>query len=276
MAIKDIFTIVDLYDPATPAATVALDIAGRTGAHVTGLALAMEPLAPGFLASPIPADYIVGAMEEAQRQATDAAGKFAGLATAAGVSAEARTATVLAGATAPVVGQAHLSDLVVIGQEDPDRPEPMRQAVTEAVLFDASVPLMIVPHGWRRGLGFERAVIAWDGSSTAARAVHAALPLLEMVQSVEVTIVGAPRYEQGEPGVDVATYLSRHGLKVTINTVNRDTGDVAGTLNAHVREIAADFLVMGAYGHSRLREFIVGGATRDMLDSMIVPTVMSH
>jgi nucleotide-binding universal stress UspA family protein len=276
MAIRDIFTIVDLFDPAMPAASVALDLAPRVGAHVTGLALAMEPLAPGFLGSPIPADYIVGAMEEAQRQAKRGADRFVELATAAGASAEARTATVLAGATAPVVAQAHLSDLVVIGQEDPDRPEPMRAALTEAVLFDASVPLLIVPHHWRKGLGLKRAVVAWDGSSTAARAVHAALPLLEMADAVEVTIVGSSRWLGGEPGADVAAYLARHDLAVTVNTVSRDAGDVAGTLNAHLREIDADFLVMGAYGHSRLREFIVGGATRDMLETMSVPTVMAH
>ena len=102
------------------------------------------------------------------------------------------------------------------------------------------------------------------------------LPLLEMATSVEVTIVGTSRNLGGEPGVDVATYLARHGLDVTVNSVARDADDVAGSLNAHVREIDADFLVMGAYGHSRLREFIVGGATRDMLERMTVPTVMAH
>jgi nucleotide-binding universal stress UspA family protein len=215
-------------------------------------------------------------MEEAQRQAAAAADRFSALAGAAGVATEARTNTVLAGATAPLVAQAHLSDLVVIGQEDPDRPEPMRAALTEAVLFDASVPLLVVPHHWRKGLGLTRAVVAWDGSSTAARAVHAALPLLELARSVEVTIVGTSRFLGGEPGADVAAYLARHGLDVTVNTVARDAGDVAGTLNAHLREVDADFLVMGAYGHSRLREFIVGGATRDMLETMTVPTVMAH
>ena len=243
---------------------------------MTGLALAMEPLAPGFLGSPIPADYIVGAMEEAQRQASEAADRFGELASRAGASAEARTTTVLAGATTTIVSQAYLSDLVIVGQEDPDRPEPMRGALTEAVLFEAGVPLLVVPFGWRGSLGLKRAVIAWDGSSTAARAVHAALPLLEMTDSVEITIVGTSRTLGGEPGADVARYLARHGLSVTVNTVARDAVDVAGTLNAHLREVAADFLVMGAYGHSRLREFIIGGATRDMLETMTIPTVMAH
>lgn len=276
MAIRDIFTVVDSYDDTLPAARVAVDLAARLGAHLTGLAVAMEPLAPGFFATPIPADFVVGALEEAERQARAAADRFRALAAAAGVAADARTATVLAGASAPIVGQAHLSDLVVIGQENIDQPEPMRAVLIEAMLFEAGVPLMVVPYSCRRAPAFERVVIAWDGSSTAARAVHAALPVLSLAKSVEVTIVASDKAWFGEPGADVATYLSRHGLPVTINTVNRDAGDIAGTLNQHIRETGADLCVMGAYGHSRLREFIIGGATRGMLETMVVPTIMAH
>jgi nucleotide-binding universal stress UspA family protein len=276
MTIKEIFTIVDLYDEALPAAKLALDVARTTSAHVTGLALAMEPLAPGFIGSPIPADYIVGALEEAQRQAAAGAARFTALASAAGVPSESRTSTVLAGATASVIGQAHLSDLVVVAQENVDRPEPMRGTLIEAVLFEANVPLLVVPWRWTGGLSLDRVLIAWDGSSTAARAVRTALPLLELAGTIEITIVGASRTLGGEPGADVAVYLARHGLDVTINTVNRDAGDVARALNAHAGEVGAGLLVMGAYGHSRLREFIIGGATRDMLEYMQVPTVMAH
>jgi nucleotide-binding universal stress UspA family protein len=276
MAIKDIFTLVDLYDENLSAARVAFDLARRTDAHVTGLALALEPLAPGYLASPIPADFVIGAVAEAQRQSRDAADRFAALAGEAGVAAEARTVTLLAGATTHVLAQAQLSDLVVIGQENYDRPEPMRAAIIEAVLFEAAVPLLMVPQGWNRGLAPGKAIVAWDGSPTAARAVHAALPLLERAEGVEITIVGTTRLVSGEPGVDVARYLARHGIAVEVNTMNRDTGDAAAALNTRVRELGAELLVMGAYGHSRLREFVVGGATRDMLEGMIVPTVMQH
>ncbi|WP_181699456.1 universal stress protein [Chthonobacter albigriseus] len=276
MAIKDVFTIVDLYDDAMPGPALALDLAAAHGAHVTGLALAMEPLAPGFLASPIPADYIVGAIEEAERQARKASDSFAARAAAAGVPADARTLTLLAGATQPVIGQAHLSDLVVIGQENYDQPEPMRSTLIEAVMFEAGVPLLLVPTGWKKPFKVDNVMIAWDGSSTAARAVHAALPMISLAKSIEITIVASSKAWAGEPGADVATYLSRHGLAVTINTVNRDAGDISGTLNARVRETDADLLVMGAYGHSRLREFIVGGATRGMLETMVVPTLLAH
>lgn len=276
MAIKDIFTLVDVYDEAMPAASAALDLGARIGAHVTGLALAMEPLAPGFLASPIPADYIVGALEEAERQAEGAAERFRVKAEAAGVLYEARTTTVLSGATAPIVAQAHLSDLVVIGQENVDQPEPMRGALLEAMLFDAGVPLLVVPYDWRRGLSFGRAVIAWDGSSTAARAVHAAMPVLSLASSVEVTIIGGNKAFDGEPGADVATYLARHGLPVNVSTIARDTRDISPTLISHLKETGAELCVMGAYGHSRLRQFIIGGATRGMLEDMPIPTLMMH
>ncbi|WP_181705982.1 universal stress protein [Chthonobacter rhizosphaerae] len=276
MAIKDIFTLVDLYDEAMPGPSAAIELARTLDAHVTGLSLAMEPLAPGFLASPIPADYIVGAIEEAQRQADVAARRFRDRASAADVAAEARTLTVLAGAAAPILAQAHLSDLVVIGQEDYDKPEPMRGTVIEAVLFEAGVPLLLIPKDGPRRIAFNRAVIAWDASSTAARAVHAALPLLERFATVEITIVESKRDWAGEPGADVARYLARHGLDVTINLIHREANDVAATLNRHVRSTGADLLVMGAYGHSRLREFIVGGATRGILETMVVPTLMAH
>lgn len=276
MAIRDVTTILDLYDPAMPGPAYAIDLAAKAQAHVTGISIAMEPLAPGFLGSPIPADYIVGAIEEAERQAKAAAETFVGRARAAGVSAETRALTLLSGATSPIVAQTHLSDLVVIGQENLDLVEPMRGALIEAMLFDAGVPVCVVPTAWRKGFQVERAVIAWDGSSTAARAVHAALPLLSGATSVEVTIVASSKAWTGEPGADVATYLARHGANVTVNTVNRDAGDVAGTLIAHINETAADFCVMGAYGQSRLREFIIGGATRSMLEGMTVPTVMAH
>ncbi len=250
MAIKDIFTIVDVYDDALTAVRTALDLAGRTGAHVTGLALAMEPLAPGFLAAPIPADYIVGALEEAEKQARSAADRFTAAVAAAGVTGEARTTTVLAGATAPIVTQAHLSDLVVVGQENPDQPEPMRTALTEALLFEAGVPVLVVPTGWTKGFAPTRAVVAWDGSSTAARAVHAALPVLQLAGAVEIVIVASNKAWNGEPGADVATYLARHGLDVTVTTLNRDGGDVGRTLIAHLKGQGADLCVMGAYGHS--------------------------
>lgn len=276
MAIKDIFTVVDVFDDTLPAARAAITLATAHAAHVTGLALAMEPMTPGYLSVPLPAEFLAGAVEEAERQAKAAAQRFEALATREGVAFEARTVTTLAGNIAPVLAQAHLSDLVVIGQEDPDRPEPMRTALIEAMLFDAGVPLMIVPRRYAGDLAVKRVVIAWDGSSNAARAVHAALPLLRTAGEVEIVIVATDRTWFGAPGQDVATFLARHGLTVTVNTINNEPGGIAATLDNYARESGADLLVMGGYGHSRLRQFFLGGTTSAMLETMSVPVVMVH
>lgn len=277
MAIKDVFTLVDVADETLPGPRAAFGLAQRTGAHVTGLALAMEPYSPGFLASPLPADFLVGALEEAERNARTACERFRALAETFGVSAEARTETILAGASQPIVARAYLSDLVVVGQEHADILEPMRGALIEALLFDAGVPVLVIPHGWSTPPSCERAVVAWDGSATAARAVHAALPVLCLARSVEVLIVASDKVWRGEPGVDVATHLARHGLPVSITTVNRRDGEpISHTLIHYLREAAADLCVMGAYGHSRVREFIIGGPTADMLERTPVPTLMMH
>ncbi|SON54515.1 Universal stress protein UspA-Required for resistance to DNA-damaging agents [Hartmannibacter diazotrophicus] len=276
MSVKDIFVIVDVFDESQPATAAAIDLAQRSGAHVTGLALAMEPMAPAYLAVPIPADYLVGAVEEAERQAQTALDRFDHLAGNADVDYEGRIVTVLAGSTGSIVAQAHLSDIVVVGQEDVDKPEPMRAALIEAMLFDAGVPVLIVPRGWTKSVKTDSVVIAWDGSSTAARAVHAAMPILTMSKSIEIVIVPNAISHDGEPGADVATYLARHGLNVTVTTLNRDASDVAEALNHYFKGIGADLCVMGGYGHSRLREFIVGGATQDMLGKTEIPLIIAH
>jgi len=276
MAIKDIFTVLDIYNESGPATRVALDLAERLEAHVTGLALAMEPLAPGFLASPIPAEFVVEAIEAAEKGARESADRFAAKAAAIGVAAEARTATVYSGGTPLVVREAQLSDLIIVGQEHPDQPEPMRTALIEALLFDAGAPLLVIPYHWTAAVNFKRVMIGWDGSSTSARAVHAALPVLAMAEHIDIVIVAGAKSWHGEPGADVATYLARHGLDVAVSTVAKEAGDIASTLASHAAEASADLMVLGAYGHNRFREFIIGGVTRDVLAGMSVPTLMSH
>jgi nucleotide-binding universal stress UspA family protein len=276
MTIKDIFTIVDVNNERMVASSAALELASRVGAHATGLALAMEPLAPGFLASPIPAEYLVEAINASENAAKEAAKRFDEKAVALGVPAESRNATVYSGGTPVIVRQAQLSDLVVIGQENPDQPEPMRSALLEALLFDAGVPLLIIPYDWVKPVSFDKIMIAWDGSSTSARAVHAALPVLKCAKSIEIAMVSGSKKVDGVPGADAATYLARHGLNVTVEKVERQGNDVTATLVNRAGTIGADLCVMGGYGHNRFREFVLGGVTRNMLEQMTIPTLMSH
>lgn len=276
MPIKDIFTIIDSYSDTIEAAGAALEIAARNQAHVTGLALAMEPLSPGFLSSPIPAEYLVEAIEAAENSAKNAVAAFQEKAAAMKVDAEARSATIYSGGTPVIVRQAQLSDLIVVGQEDPDKPEPMRSALIEALLFDSGVPMLLVPHGWNKSVSLEKVLIAWDGASTSARAVHAALPALLRSKSAEVVMVEGTATKEGEPAADVSAYLARHGIKVSVTTLPRSKPEVSSVLLDHIAATGVDYCVMGAYGHNRFREFVIGGVTRDILEKMTVPTLMIH
>jgi nucleotide-binding universal stress UspA family protein len=123
----------------------------------------------------------------------------------------------------------------------------------------------------------DRVMICWDGGRTAARAIGDALPLLTRAKMVEVVIFAGERGKQDEiPGADMGQHLARHGLNVSVNRIPLGDVDVADAILSHAADSSADFVVMGGYGHSRLREFILGGATRGMLQAMTVPVLLAH
>jgi len=120
-------------------------------------------------------------------------------------------------------------------------------------------------------------MVCWDGSRAATRAIADAMPLLERAGTIEVVIVTNDRGKRdGIEGADMGLHLARHGLKVDVTRITRGDLDVVDALLSHAADSGADFMVMGGYGHSRLREFVLGGVTRSILHSMTVPTLMSH
>ncbi len=122
-------------------------------------------------------------------------------------------------------------------------------------------------------------MVAWNASREAARAVRDAMPLLEQSQSVDL-VTFRPKSSQGAhgelPGADIALHLTRHGINVDVQQLGGTDIDVGNALLSHVADRGSDLLVMGGYGHSRLREFVLGGATRTILSSMTVPVLMAH
>ncbi len=285
-AIRDMVVLLDT-GPSTvrgaegaglgPAPALALDLAARLGAHVEAVALAVDPIVPGFVVAPLPIEVI----EQARAQAIDAAKaattRFGDAATARGVASEARVAEILmGGAPDGFVASCRTTDLVVIGQDDPDHPEPMRETMIESALFEGGAPVLLVPYVDKGPLALERVTIAWDGGRAAARAVHAALPFLARADKISVLMIGKASSMPGEPGADIATWLSRHGLDVVVETMEAPEISVADALLDHAADKSIDLLVMGGYGHSRVREFLLGGATRGILASMTIPVLMAH
>lgn len=276
MAIKDILILLDIVKVG-PAMEFALDLAAKTGARATGVALAIDPLVPGFIAGPIPIQLIEAAREEGLKTASVAIEQFEKLAAGYAVLAESRVAEVLLGGISErFIAQSRVTDLIVVGQDDSVAPEPMRTDIIEAVLFEGCAPVLVVPTIAKPVFSPKTIMVAWDGSRPAARAVHAALPILALAERIEIMMVGAATDVPGEPGADLATWLARHDLKVNIEAIHNPGIDVSNALLNIASDRGVDLLVMGAYGHSRVREFLLGGATRDILATMTVPTLMLH
>lgn len=170
-------------------------------------------------------------------------------------------------------------DLVIVGRETPKADTGISAlSFTEKILLAASRPVMIVPSMLSANQSGNKVVIAWDGSSSAARAVLGAMPLLEKAASVDIAIVhktGAEAMDEGVAGSEMSLYLARHGISASICELSLN-GDVPTTLLTHIIEIGASIMVMGSYGHSPLRERLIGGTTRTILNEMPVPVLMKH
>lgn len=264
-------------DTLGPGPTLALDLARRLGAHVTGIALAVDPIVPGFVVAPLPVEVIEQARTQALDVAKTATERFQGTADKLGVACETRVAEVLmGGAPEGFVVNCRATDLVVIGQDDPERAEPMREAMIETALFEGTAPMLLVPYISRGAIALDRVMIGWDASRTSARAVQAALPLLKLAKKIAVVMVEKVGSNPGQPGAEIATWLARHGLDVELTQVEAPDISVADALLDHAADKSFDLLVMGGYGHSRVREFLLGGATRGILATMTVPVLMAH
>ena len=167
-------------------------------------------------------------------------------------------------------------DLVVVGQP-PRKNSLPDEVVDEGVLFESGHPVVFVPFIQKGGMKADRVMVCWDGSRAAARAVADAMPFLKKAKQIEIVIISdkAPKKDE-VPGADLGQHLARHGLKVDVKRITAPDTDVPSTILSYAADSSADIIVMGGYGHSRLREFVLGGATRGLLESMTIPVLMSH
>jgi nucleotide-binding universal stress UspA family protein len=275
--IKDIVVNLAVGASRDVATDFAVSAASALDAHLVGIAFDYEPLLPMVDMYGIPPDVIEAQRRDNENAAKTAIAKFDEAARKAAVSAETRMIEVPVANAANLFGSiARRFDLAVVGQAEPDKPGP-EHLIAESTLFESGRPVLIVPYIQKAGMKLDRVIVGWDGSRSAARAVADAMPLLVRAKATEVVIVtGEPAKSDEIPGADIAHHLARHGAKVDVKQIVATDTDVANTILSHAADSSADFLVMGGYGHSRLREFILGGATRGILGSMTIPTLMSH
>jgi nucleotide-binding universal stress UspA family protein len=263
---KDIILHLERDPSRDIARDFAASIAELFSAHLTAVISNFE--------ANIPADALGDLFAESEAEARGAIERFELAMKRGELSAESR---LVLGTPQTFSEVARCFDLSIVMQSD-DHKGINNSILIETTLFDSGRPLIIVPSNQREVLKLEKIVCCWDGSRTAARAINDALPFLKKAKAVELLIVEDEKTanEQVLRGTEIGQHLARHDIKVNVKTIPAADRDVANAILSYVAGGSTSLLVMGGYGHSRLREFVFGGVTRGMLSAMTVPVFMSH
>ena len=275
--IKDIVVNLNVGAKANSASDYAISVAAALDAHLTGIVFLYGPIVPVSRAGYVPPELEVidrhnQAVVEAARES------FTAASARAGIKAEPLTLSAGLVSAGDQFGQiARRFDLAVIGQPEPET-NAVEEIIVEAALFDSGGPVIIVPYIQKAPLKLDHVMVCWDGGRAAARAMRDAMPFLQRARRIEVAVVANERGKQDQiEGADIGAHLARHGLNAAVKRIPLgDDVDVADMLLSRAADEGIDFIVMGGYGHSRLREFVLGGMTRSILRTMTVPVLMSH
>jgi len=277
---KDLLVTVDTSPASTQRVSLAVQLARRCGAHLVGLFInPPAPVAPyiGAEGSAVGLAEMIKSYEEGSHAEAVAAGKhFADSCDREGVTYEWREVSGVPDEVAVV--HARYSDLAILGQIDPDS-NAIADLAPEAVALQSGRPILVVPYVGKFDTVGERVLVAWNASREATRAVNDAMPILTTAKSVTVLAANPKKGKAGHgdmPGADIALHLARHGVKAEAAATKATDIDIGNLLLSTAADIDADLIVMGAYGHSRMRELLMGGATRSILQTMTVPVLLSH
>ena len=275
--IKDIVVNLSVGERPSPACDYAVSVAATFGAHLAGLAFLYDPIIPVSGAGYIPAEVIETQERDNQAATKAALDRFSAASARAGVTAEPLTLSAsFAGVGEQFARIARRFDLSIVGQAEPEA-SAAEEMIAEAALFESGRPVIIVPYIQKAPRKLDRVMLCWDGSRAATRAIADAMPLLERAGRVEIVIVANERGKRDEiEGADMGAHLARHGRNVEVKRTVLGDIDVADVILSHAADAGSDFIVMGGYGHSRLREFVLGGVTRSIFRSMTAPVLMSH
>lgn len=279
MNFKSILTVVTDGDLLEPTIAHAASLAEAYGAHLGVLCLGVDRTQTGY--------YYAGANAMVLQQTLDRA--TAEVEALSGSAREALGKTnalwsvdhgvaQLADIGRHVASRARFCDLVMLPQPYGEGKGVELEPILEAGLFEGQVPVMVVPDGVEPVANPKRVVVGWNESNEALRAMRSALPLLVGAENVHVVVIDPPKHgpNRSDPGGMVSEFLARHGVKAEIDVLAKTLPRVSDVMQRHVADVEADLVVMGAYGHSRFREAILGGATRNMLEHASIPVFMAH
>jgi len=277
VAYKTILVHVDAGARSRDRVAIAVSLAKRFDAHLVGLNALPRSELPGYILAGAGGAPIVDIQKRlAREQGERAKTVFDDAVSAAGFrSAEWRTSDLDAADAFALHGR--YADLIVLGQPSGEGNERAEREFVETTLLEAGRPVLMVPYAGRFPAVGTRVLVGWNASRESTRAVTDAIPFLRQAESVTVLAINPDRGEHGaSPGNDIALYLARHGIRVEAKVDRGVEIDAGGELLSRAADIRADLIVMGAYGRSRFRELVMGGASRTIIDAMTVPVLLSH
>lgn len=257
----------------------AISLATRLQAQLDAVAVGHEVPNMPFLTEGGAAVATISKVEheKALGRAQAALGIFEAEGRRAGIAYSCRAITELQAEAAAILGAtARLYDLTVVAQPEFER-DSFDNALAQEILFQSGGPVLFMPYTFRGPFHAKRIGICWDGSRLAARAMRDAMPLLEQTEAITVLAISEARSAPADASAaHLVHYLARLGVPTKIAAVTAKTANIQPSILSIASDESIDLLVMGGYGHSRLKETVFGGVTREMLESMTVPTLMSH
>ena len=276
MALKNLLVVVDNSRAASTRIAYAAALADRHDAHLTGLYVKVPPQIPAYVQAAFPPEARRIQAQMLDDLAAKAHKSFEEAMARAGREdrSEWRVAHGDAETAAEIL--VRYADLVIAGQRNADEDERLGAINPEDLVMGCGRPVLIVPYAYRPDRVDQRVLVAWNASRESARAVADAMPLLEAAHHVTVLAIN-PGPELGdEPCADISLHLARHDVAVEAAHMQVSDLEPGDALLSRATDLGVDLIVMGAYGRTRLRELVMGGATRHILHHMTVPVLMSH
>lgn len=277
MPLRDILVHIDDTTACQKRLEAAIHLSEAYEAHLIGLYVLRPLMLPPGAISEMGTEFIDAEQESARVRAGEAEQIFKAATERAGVASEWRW--IEGSALVSILSfHARCVDLIVGGQRDEDDPHSLG-GIMDNVALESGRPVLVVPYiGASQPIG-ENVLVAWNASREAARAVNDSLPLLKRAKKVDVITINTHVGDLSDdeiPSADICLHLARHGVNTEAHQTAAGDIEVGDILLSRAADWSTDLIVMGAYGHSRLREIVLGGATKHLLKYMTVPVLMSH
>ncbi len=279
MDIKNILLHLDHSSGCSNRLDIAFAMARDNGAGIDGLFVVPDYVVPSYVEAQISVDLITDVTEKAIARAEEALVGYRQRAADAGVEMNAR---VVEGQVIPILREhTKYTDLLLLGQDNPEDPDNASYGLADALLFEGASACMVVPHSGKLDAPGRRILLTWNASRESARALREAMSMLQRAETVVVLSSepddGDSDVARGHPHAqELARFLESHGIESVSSGIADVDVSPSDAIIGQAADMNADLIVMGAYGHARLREIILGGVTRDLLKQSTVPLFLAH